>query len=128
MGNLAYVGFSGHSSPQYWVNSDVLSTTGLVIDEYEITAAPCLVFTVPGIKLKISSLIMSNQESEHDVMVLHSLVGLLGLPNFLWLLAAVPPQLISAKSPGSGPLLPLPAGGAFGKELTPVLSVSSLPP
>ena len=43
-------------------------------------------------------------------------------------LAAVLPEPINIVSPGSGPILPLPVGGAYRRELTPVHGVSFLPP
>ena len=45
-----------------------------IVVECEATAVPCLVFTVPGIRLKVSSHMTSNLDSELDVVVL----GVLG--------------------------------------------------
>ena len=45
-------------------------------------AVPHIVLTVPRIKLNTSCHIASNQDSEHDVVVLVSLGGLEGLDNF----------------------------------------------
>ena len=47
------------------------------------------------------------------------------LTTFVWPLVVVVPELIFDGFIGSGPLLPLPAGGAYKTRLTPVLCVSS---
>ena len=43
-----------------------------IVVECEVTAVPHLVLTIPGIKLKISYCMTSNQDSEHDVEALGS--------------------------------------------------------
>ena len=64
-------------------STDVLLIMGeALVVECEATAAPLLVFTIPGIRLKISSHMTSNWDSEHDVKALGVLRGLQGLDNF----------------------------------------------
>ena len=65
-------------------STDVLLIMGeALVVECEATAAPLLVFTVPGIRLKISSHMTSNGNSECDVEALGVLGGLQGLDNFV---------------------------------------------
>ena len=45
-------------------SNESLYATGATVGEYEATAVPHLVITIPSIKLKILSLIMSNWDSE----------------------------------------------------------------
>ena len=54
---------------------------GVAIVECEVTAVPHLVSTIPGIKLKIPSLITPNLDSELDVSAFRVLGGLSGLAS-----------------------------------------------
>ena len=58
------------------VFTDPLFTTGVINGEFEATAGPCLMLTVPSIKLNISSLITSNWDLRQDDALLNSLEGL----------------------------------------------------
>ena len=97
-------------------SNDPLFTTGATDGTSEATVLPHLVFTVPGIKLNISTLIVSNWDLGQDGVVLVSLAALLGLVNCSMVSVVLQPKLISIGYLGFRPSLPLPAGGTFEKH------------